>query len=111
MVQYKTIRRNGEFKRAYSRGNRFIGSVLVCYIFKNRLGETRAGITASKKIGNAVRRNRAKRVIRAAFDQLYPCLKGGYDIILVARTRTTMVKSTKVKEYLEKTFKEAGIVK
>ena len=50
----------------------------------------RVGFTASKKIGNAVTRNRAKRRLRAAASQLLPLLgRGGHDYVLVARASTT----------------------
>ena len=49
----------------------------------------RVGFTASKKIGNAVTRNRAKRRLRAAASQLLPLLgRGGHDYVLVARGTT-----------------------
>jgi ribonuclease P protein component len=49
----------------------------------------RIGFTASKKIGNAVARNRAKRRLRAAASQLLPLLgRGGHDYVLVARGTT-----------------------
>ena len=49
----------------------------------------RVGFTASKKIGNAVARNRAKRRLRAAASQLLPLLgRGGHDYVLVARGTT-----------------------
>jgi ribonuclease P protein component len=49
-------------------------------------GQVRIGFTASKKIGNAVVRNRAKRRLRAAASQLLPLLgRGGHDYVLVAR--------------------------
>ena len=52
----------------------------------NRL---RVGFTASKKIGNAVTRNRAKRRLRAAASQLLPLLgRAGHDYVLVARGTT-----------------------
>lgn len=49
-------------------------------------GALRIGFTASKKIGNAVTRNRAKRRLRAAASQLLPLLgRPGHDYVLVAR--------------------------
>jgi ribonuclease P protein component len=52
-------------------------------------GALRIGFTASKKIGNAVARNRAKRRLRAAASQLLPLLgREGHDYVLVARGTT-----------------------
>ncbi|HUE64819.1 MAG TPA: ribonuclease P protein component [Rhizomicrobium sp.] len=54
-----------------------------------RADALRVGFTASKKIGNAVTRNRAKRRLRAAASQLLPLLgRGGHDYVLVARGTT-----------------------
>lgn len=73
------------------------------------------GITTSKKIGCAVRRNRARRVIRAAFDELYrneKVIEGlkGKDVVIVARTRATNVKSTVVLEHLSDAFASYGLL-
>ncbi len=81
----------------------------VVYALKNRHSDIRLGITAGKKIGNAVSRNRAKRVISAAFRQLLPQIPRGYDYIIVARTRILTVKSTVVADSLLKLLKSAKL--
>lgn len=68
------------------------------------------GITTSKKIGCAVERNRAKRVIRSAFSQLEDRLNGNYDIVFIARTKTSKVKMQQVLEQMEKQFKALGVI-
>lgn len=70
----------------------------------------RYGITTSKKIGCAVERNRAKRVIRSAFSQLEDRLNGNYDIVFIARTKTSKVKMQQVLEQMEKQFKTLGVI-
>ena len=89
-----SIKRNNDFLRIYRRGKSVADAHVICYVFPNRQGKVRLGLTTSKKIGNAVRRNRARRVLRAAFREVYPMIKPGFDIILVARTKTTFTKST-----------------
>ncbi len=89
-----SIKRNNDFLRLYRRGKSAATPFFICYVAPNRQGKTRLGITTSKKIGKAVARNRARRVLRAAFREVYPELKQGIDIILVARTKTTFTKST-----------------
>jgi len=84
---------------------------VVVYAFKNRSGVNRLGITAGKKIGKAVERNRAKRVIRAAYRQCLPQLVSGYDFVIVARTRILTAKSTAVAAALLKLLKGAGFCK
>ena len=70
----------------------------------------RYGVTTSKKIGCAVERNRAKRVIRSAFSQLEDRLNGNYDIVFIARTKTSKVKMQQVLEQMEKQFKALGVI-
>ena len=96
MLHTVVIKENHIFRRLYHRGKYQAHPLLVTYALKNRLPVNRFGITASKKIGGAVERNRAKRVIRAAYRQLEPQLPLGWDILFVARTRTTSVKMDEV---------------
>ena len=78
------IKKNRDFTRMYRRAKTKTGPLLVTYCARNRLGHNRIGITASKRVGDAVRRNRAKRVIRAAYSGLEQQLPRGYDCIFVA---------------------------
>ena len=67
----------------------------------------RYGVTASKKIGIAVERNRAKRRIRHAIKEVLPKYgKNGYDYVVVATTKTNKVSWKTVLNDLEKAFRE-----
>lgn len=101
---------NSDFRRAYARGKVYTNPALVTYVLKNRAGICRIGITTSKKIGNAVQRNRARRVIRAAFLSL-PEAGGSYDIVFVARTRTVYRKSTELLPVMRKQLVSAGVIR
>ena len=80
---------NHEYKRVYARGKSAVRPALVLYCLRNKkVKQARVGITASKKIGNAVKRNRARRLLRESIRVLYPQLKPGYDFVLVSRGRT-----------------------
>ena len=99
-MRYRTLTKNKEFSRIYARGKSYVHPNLVLYVAKNRLGYTRIGLTATKKVGHAVQRNRARRIMRAALSEHLSQNIGGYDIILVARARTPYLKSTQLSKTL-----------
>ena len=109
MPQTVTLNTNSDFRRVYARGKVYTDPALVSYVMKNRAGICRIGITTSKKIGNAVQRNRARRVIRAATEMLPP-IKGGCDIVFVARTKTVRKKSTDIFQIMERELRSAGVI-
>ncbi len=104
MKNITSIKLNKDFKRAYFKGKYKAHPLIVTYIIKNNNTTVRVGITTSKKIGNAVKRNRSRRVIRAAFLEVKKelNLKGGYDFIFVARNKTPFVKSTQIAKVMKK---------
>ena len=78
----------------------------VCYVRPRRGGTNRLGIVTGKKVGNAVNRNRARRIIREAFRLLDPVLKEKtqkrYDFIFVARSKTPSLKMQQVLSLMKK---------
>ncbi len=113
MSETITINRNTDFKRLYKRGKVYTNPALVSYLMKNRAGICRIGITSSKKIGNAVERNKSRRLVRAAFKEVYKEYKDelvGYDIIFVCRVKTRYKKSTEIEKIMISQLVEAGIV-
>ena len=109
-MKFKAVNKNTEFNRAYRRGNSFVDRTVVMYVIKNRYGYTRIGITASKKVGCAVKRNRARRVIREAVRSLNLDMSQNYDIIFVARSKTARAKSYEVAPLIEKRLTDAGVI-
>lgn len=110
-MRYHVLNRNNDFARTYRRGKSQVHPHIVLYWNRNRVGRTRIGITASKKIGGAVQRNRARRVIRHALYAVLPQDIGPYDLIFVARGQTVRLKSTTLEKTLHKMLKKAGLLK
>ena len=79
------LKKNYEFVRIYKKGTFFPGRYIVIYVLKNRYGTNRLGITANKKVGKSVRRNRAKRLIRESYRFYEDFILPDLDVVFVAR--------------------------
>ena len=109
MAKWIALKSNTEFRTLYYRGKSRVDPALVTYVRKNRLGVPRVGITTGKKLGNAVQRNRCRRVIREAFRQ-QPPITGGFDIVFVARGRTPAYKSTQLAPIMARHLNALGVL-
>lgn len=93
------LQKRREFLRVYAEGKRFDGRLMTAFVLPTNEEQHKIGITASKKaIGNAVERNRAKRLLREAFRQSraeLDELKGKYEWVLNARRGLLNVKLEK----------------
>ncbi len=104
------MKENKDFRRLYYRGKNRASLCLVTYACKSKRKINRIGITTSKKIGNAVERNRSRRVIRAAYSQLEDRINGNWDFVFVARSRTSKVKMQQVLNDMQDQFKMLGVI-
>jgi ribonuclease P protein component len=106
MLYTQILNDNRDFLNLYRKGRYIVSKYVVVYFKKNNLSYNRLGITAGKKVGNAVHRNRAKRVIRQAYRENEVYLPIGYDFVIVARAcvGSGEVKSTQVSEFLRDTI-------
>lgn len=84
----RRLSRSGEFDRVYKDGTSSANRHVVLYSFPRAGGEdsdVRLGVSASRKVGGAVERNKAKRALREAFWKESDHLPEGHDFVLVAR--------------------------
>ena len=78
------LRTSGEFRKVFDNGRRLGGRKVRLYVLENGTDRSRLGLSIGKKAGNAVRRNRIRRVLREAFRLNRHILSPGYDIVMVA---------------------------
>ena len=104
--KYVCIKKDKEFRFLFNKGESIVSYAFICYVRENKRRVNRIGIVTGKKIGNAVKRNRARRVIREAFRLIEPRLREQsqkrYDFIFVARAKTTELKMDKLYSLMNK---------
>jgi ribonuclease P protein component len=73
------------FAAVYAEGRKTSSGSLVAYTKPNGLPHYRWGLSVSRRVGNAVRRNRIKRLLRESIRLTQSDFAGGYDVVLVVR--------------------------
>nr|WP_302647792.1 ribonuclease P protein component [uncultured Dysosmobacter sp.] len=106
-----TLKENYEFRRTYQKGISAVSPVMVLYCRKNRLGRNRLGLVSSTKLGHAVVRNRCRRRLREVYRLEKPQLKTGYDIILVARSRTATAPWAELQKQFRRLCRKVDLMK
>lgn len=79
------IRKKRDFLAAQQRARRFSSRYFTLLIHRNQTGLSRLGITASRKVGNAVKRNRVKRLIREFFRLNKSTFDHSCDLVVIAK--------------------------
>ena len=104
--RYIVIKKNRDFSFLFKKGESVVTNGFVCYMRQRRGAANRLGIVTGKKVGNAVKRNRARRIIREAFRLLEPEFKQKtqkrYDFVFVARGRTPSLKTPQICSLMKK---------
>ena len=116
------IKENHLYLKAFRQGGRFVGRTVAVYVLKDYAAKrlmlahpekkyvNRLGLSVTKKVGGAVQRNRAKRIIRAAYDPLKNELRTGFLIVISARGTIVGKKSTEVAEELRDAFEKLAMI-
>lgn len=106
-----TLKKNYEFRRLYTKGKSAVTPYFVIYCRKNQQKENRVGFTVSVKLGKAVVRNRIRRRLREVYRLNLESLRGGYDIVIVARSRSRDADFAKLTQAFLRSCGELGLLK
>ena len=104
------LTRSTEIKRVRCSGKSYAHPLVVLYVLKADVPETHVGVSAGLAVGNAVKRNRAKRLLRAAMTELIPMTIPGSDLLLIARSPLPAANVHQTREALFILLKRAGFL-
>lgn len=106
------IKKNDDFQKVFRRGKSFANRQFVVYTLKQEgSNHFRIGLSVSKKIGNAVCRNRIKRYIRQSFYELEDQINPENEYIIIARKPAANMDFHEVKKSLIHVLKVGRVLK
>ena len=111
MLKNNVLRKDADFDNVYKRGRSVGERYVVVFYIKNHRDINRTCFLASKKVGNSVRRNRARRLMRESYRLFKDRLPVGYDVIIIARNTITGRKFQEVDKSIRRAFTRAGLLK
>ncbi len=102
------LKHSGDFRRCIRRGGKAVGRFVVVYALPNVLGRRRLGAGTTKRLGNAVRRNRAKRLVREAFRLRKGDLPQDVDLVVLPKIPWREPALEELKDDLVETARRAA---
>ena len=121
-MKFPAIKEHHLYNKTYASGKKFFGRYICVYILKDtharllqkrhpeKIIVNRLGLSVSKKVGGAVKRNRAKRIIRAAYATVKDELRVGYLIVISAKPQIDGVKSTDIASEIKYAMKRLDMI-
>ena len=103
------VRKNEEFGEIIAKKHSFSSGSFIIYIRERKLNYARVGISVSKKLGDAVVRNKIKRQVRMMFLEIFDYEATKYDVICIVRNKFLEKSFQENKAELEKLIKKAII--
>lgn len=110
MLKKEVLRKKEDFASVYKKGKSVPDRFIVMFYKRNGLPYNRMAFLASKKVGNSVKRNRAKRLMRESCRLLGEHMKDGYDIIFIARNTINGKKLNDVDKSLKGALRRGNII-
>ena len=115
-MKYTTLKEHHLYNKTFQRGARFSGKYLSVFVLRDYAAKrlkkenpekkayNRIGLSVTKRVGGAVKRSRAKRILRAGYRAVEPELKTGFLIVISPRDTILSAKSTDIEKELRRGF-------
>ena len=120
-MKYTTLKEHHLYNKTFQKGKRYFGKYAAVFVLRDLTAYrlmcenpqkkyyNRFGLSVGKKVGGAVQRNRAKRILRAGYRAIEPELKTGFLIVISPREELVKAKSTDVERELRIAFQKLGL--
>ena len=109
-MRENVLRRKEDFDRIYRKGKSVGDRYVVIFCMRHDLGFNRIAYLASKKVGNSVKRNRARRLMRESVRISDAEIRQGYDLIIIARNTINGKKCADVKKSIEAALRRLKVI-
>ncbi len=106
----RILKKKKDFQAVYSRGKSYANRFLVLYVFRSNRFQGKVGFAAGKKLGNAVKRNRIKRLLRESYRMHQSEIEEGVSLLLVGRKAALAVKCQELEKAFLALGRKAGIM-
>jgi ribonuclease P protein component len=103
------LRYKRDFDRLYKKGKSWGEKHVVVFYIANGLPQTRKAFLASKKVGGAVARNRARRLMKESFRKMEREVRSGRDILFIARSTIAHSGCAEVEASMRKALEKGGL--
>jgi len=104
------LRKTADFERVRRLGKSFAHPLIVLIVHANEGEGLRVGVIAGRRLGNAVQRNHAKRLIRAATQTLSGYILPGHDLLMIARQPLLEASVVEIQRAIQKLLQRADLL-
>ncbi|MBA4380033.1 MAG: ribonuclease P protein component [Anaerolinea sp.] len=104
------LTRSADFQGVRRSGKSYAHPLVVLFVLASDAPAVRVGVAAGLRVGNAVRRNRAKRLLRAAMQNVHRKIVPGFDLLLIARQPLPFANLSQTQEALSALLTRAGLL-
>ena len=109
LARAQRLTRTSQFREAYDAGEKHVGRLMVLYLRRGPDAALRLGVVASRKVGNAPDRARARRLLRESYRRQRSLLAGEADVVFVARPNLLEAEWPGVVAEMIQLLKRAGL--
>ena len=104
------LRYKKDFNKLYKKGKSSGDKYIVVFHIANDFSYSRKAFLASKKVGGAVARNRARRLMKESFREVENDIKSGRDILFIARNSIKDASCKEVEKSMRKALSKGGLL-